>query len=343
MRVAVVTDRTVHHEETDAAARCSELASGLAARNHEVTVFCSRWWDGGTAVPTFDADGVTHRAVTDDPSAPDWKFLTRLPRLLRRFGPDVVHVTHEPPAAVLGAGIARRLGGAPVVVDWYDDDPRSGWAERARHLAVRTPDRVVVPSNLIETSVLQLGGTAEETEVVPESVDMDQIREQDPDPDADIVYSRRLDDDANLESLFLALAELRELDWSLAVIGDGPERATYERQAADFRIDDRVRFVGAQPLDRRIAMMKGAQVAVHTARHAPFPREFLRALACGCVGIAAYHTGSSAHELVETHDRGMRVSSDEELTEAIGRAADMDHRTVDESFPSTVLPFFIEI
>ncbi len=41
---------------------------------------------------------------------------------------------------------------------------------------------------------------------------------------ADIVYSRRLDEDANLESLLLALAELRDKGWHAVVIGDGPDR-----------------------------------------------------------------------------------------------------------------------
>jgi glycosyltransferase involved in cell wall biosynthesis len=332
MRVAVVAERTIQHAETDATTRIAEVASGLADRGHEVTVFCSQWWDGGETVPTFEADGVTYRAVTHDVSAPAWRFGVRLPRLLRRFGPDVIHAAHDPPVAVLGAGVARRFAGAPLVVDWYDDDQRAGWNERARRLAVRTPDRVTVPSHLIETGVLELGRDEERTTVVPDGIDMDAIRSTDPESVADIVYARRLDGDANLESLFLALAELRGLDWSLAVIGDGPERPTYERQASDFRIADRVTFMGAQPVERRIAIMKGSQVAVHTARHAPFPREFLRALACGCVGIAAYQTGSSAHELVETHDRGMRVSSEEELTHAIKRAAGMEHRTVDAAF-----------
>jgi glycosyltransferase involved in cell wall biosynthesis len=332
MRVAVVAERTVQHAETDARTRIASVAPGLADRGHEVTVFCSQWWDGSGAVPTFEADGVTYRAVTGGASTAGWRFGSGLPRALRRFDPDLIHAAHAPPEAVLGAGVARRFAGAPLVVDWYDDDPRTGWGERARRLAARTPDRVIVPSRMIETAVLELGRSAERTDVVPDGIDMNAIRAAEPEESADIVYARRLDADANVESLFLALAELRELDWSLSVIGDGPERRAYERQASDFRIEDRVSFLGAQPLERRIAIMKGAQVAVHTARHAPFPREFLRALACGCVGIAAYHAGSSAHELVEAHDRGMRVSSDTELTEAIRRAAGMEHRTVGESF-----------
>ncbi len=332
MRVAVVTRRTDHHGKTDATSRIAGVASGLAARGHQVTVFCSQWWEGGRAVPTFEADGVTYRRVTGDESGPAWRFAAGLPRAVRRFDPDMIHAASEPPTAVLGARAAGRLAGAPLVVDWYEECPRSGWGERTRRLAARTPDRVIVPSRLIETGVLELGRSAGDTEVIPDGIDTGVIRETEPEPFADIVYSRRLDGSANLESLFLALAELREVDWSLAVIGDGPERPTHERQAGDFRIDDRVTFLGAQPLERRLAIMKGAQVAVHTAEYAPFPREFLRAQACGCVGIAAYRVGSSAHELVETRERGMRVTNDGELTEAIRRAAEFDHRAHDEGF-----------
>jgi len=47
----------------------------------------------------------------------------------------------------------------------------------------------------------------------------------------DVIYARRLDEGANLESLLLGLAELRGRDWQANVIGDGPERETYERLA----------------------------------------------------------------------------------------------------------------
>jgi glycosyltransferase involved in cell wall biosynthesis len=191
---------------------------------------------------------------------------------------------------------------------------------------------VIAPSRLVETELRELGAPANGITRIPDAIDMDAIRATDPEPVADVVYARRLDGEAGLESLFLALAELRGFDWSLAVFGDGPERRAYERQAAEFRIDDRVSFLGARPPEDRIAMMKGARVAVHTAHRTPFPREFLRALACGCVGVAVYRVASSAHELIETHPRGVRVSSDDQLADAIRRAAGMDHRTVDPSF-----------
>jgi glycosyltransferase involved in cell wall biosynthesis len=332
MRVAVVAERTARHEETDAATRLSGLVATLTDRGHDVAVFCSQWWEGGPEVPTFDADGVTYRAVTYDYLTPGWRFALRLPRRIRRFDPDVIHAVHDPPVAVFGARLARGLARVPLVVDWYEHRPREDWRERLRRRAARTPDRVIVPSRLVETGVLELGCPPEVTEVVPGSVDMDAIRNVEPDPAADVVYSRRLDADANVESLLLALAELRTVDWSAAVIGEGPERERYEEMARDLRIDDRVDFLGDQPIERRLALFRGAHVAVHTAFRAPFAHEFLRALACGCVGIAEYHAESSAHELIERRDRGARVTDEAELAEEIEGAADHDRMDVDESF-----------
>lgn len=332
MRVAIVTERTIHHAETNATTRIARLASALAERDHDVTVFCSQWWENGEVTTIDEARGVAYRSVTHHPSAPDLRFAARLPGVVSGFDPDVIHAAHEPHPIVLGAGTAARLARAPLVVDWYGETPGSVRVGRTRRLAARRPDRVIAPSRLVETELRELGVPAGGITRIPDAIDMDAIRATDPEPIADIVYARRLDGEAGLQSLLLALAELRGFDWSLAVIGDGPARHACERRAAEFRIDDRVSFLGARPPRDHIAIMKGARVAVHTAHRTPFPREFLRALACGCVGVAVYRAASSAHELIETHPRGIRVSSDDQLADAIRRAAEMDHRTVEPSF-----------
>jgi glycosyltransferase involved in cell wall biosynthesis len=167
--------------------------------------------------------------------------------------------------------------------------------------------------------------------VIPTGVDLDRIRAVEPEERGEVIYSRTLDGDADLESLLLALAEFRTRDWDAVVIGDGPERERYERQARDLRIDDRVAFVGEQPLERRLALLRGGHVYVHTARRTPFAADLARALACGCVGIAAYRIASAAHELVERRSRGLLVTDDGELVECLAAAADLEHRDHDDS------------
>ena len=328
MRVAVVAESTVHHGETDAAARLDRLASRLAERGHDVVVFCDQWWEGETL--EFETDDVRYVGVAD--GDPHWRFSAQLPARIRLFDPDVIHAAHAPPHAVFGAKLASLVTRTPLLVDWYDHRPMPGWHERLRRGAARLPDAVVVPSRFVQTGVRELGRPAEDVDVIPNGVDVEAIRETEPEPIADVVFARRLDSDAYLESLLLALAELRDVDWNAVVIGDGPERGRYEDQARDLRIDDRLTFLGDVSEERRIAVYKGAHVFAHTARYTPFATELLRALACGCVGIVEYHANSSAHELIEHRERGFRVTSESELADAIQAAADFPRMEVDEEF-----------
>ncbi|GGN17605.1 glycosyl transferase family 1 [Halarchaeum nitratireducens] len=328
MRVALVTDRTVHHDEErrtadDAAARLDALASLLDANGHDVTVFCARWWDGG--FPSFDHDGITYRAIASTPGE-RWATL-RLARALRGFDPDVVHVAGATPEHALGARVTSP--GTPVVIGYYEPPPGS----RADRWALRAADAAIVPSAFVATAVRELGVAGDALTRLPNPVEMARVRAVDPAADAgDVVYSRRLDDAANLESLLLALAEFRDREWSATVIGDGPERARYERQASDLRIADRIDFVGACELDRRLALFKGAHVYAQTATRTSFPTDLLRALACGCVGVVEYHANSAAHELVEHADRGLLATSDEALVECLREATATARASVNEAY-----------
>ena len=340
MRVAFVEEVTAHTRATPSTRRTRRIARSLAERGHEVTVFCARWWDGDH--DTFEHHDVTYRALVSEPSGdPSTRFALRLPLALRRNAPDVVHATYPPARHVLAAKVGGTLARAPLVVDWYgerdsafDGYGRSltGLKAYGRHLATRVPDRIVTPTRTVKTRVRELGADGADVRVVPNGINLSAIERTEAANVTDIVYSRSLDEDANLESLLLALAELRDRGWKAAIVGDGPERERYERQARDLRIDDRVTFVGNQPLAKRVAAFKGAHVYVQTARRESFPTDLLRAMASGCVGVVEYHVDSSAHELVEHQERGFRTTSEDELTDAIAKAAELPRMEHDEAF-----------
>jgi len=327
--VAFVSETTAQHARGDDLDRLALLADLLAERGHDVHVCCAQWWDGQP--DAFDHEGVTYHAVTAE-RGQRW-FAAKAAGTLNGVDPDVVHATSRTPGHVYGARWGGLLAGAPVVLDWYDTHTTTaGLTGRAYRYAARKPGVVVTPSRTVKTTVREHGGNGEDVRVVPTGIDMAGIRRAVPGDGGDIVCSRRLDEDANVESLFLALAEFREYDWDCTIVGDGPERAGYERQARDLRIDDRVDFVGDCSVEERVEIFKNAHVYVHTAERTPFALDLLRALACGCVGIVEYHAQSSAHELVETYERGFRATSDEEITECLVRAGDLERKAVDESF-----------
>jgi glycosyltransferase involved in cell wall biosynthesis len=332
MRVALVAAGTQFHRDTERTWRTRRFAELLRDRGHTVVVCCARWWVGDRTRVTHR--GVTYRGVAGHPR--DRGVATRLATVLPRLRPDVVHAVSERPRHVLGAAVGARLARVPLVCDWYDgpaDD--GGLLDRTLDvpgLAARAPTATVTPSRTVETRARERGVAADRTRVVPNPVDVDAIRDAPVTEGTDVVYARRLDGDANLESLLLALAEYRERGWSAAVVGDGPARARYERQAADLRIDDRVSFLGDLDVAARRSLFRGAHVAVYTARRTPFATDLCRALAAGCVGIVEYHEHSSAHELVEGTDRGLLATDEAELVDHLATATGLEHRTLDDAY-----------
>lgn len=331
MRVAFVAATTRHHAaaDPDRAARVDGVAEQLAGRGHDVTILTTRFWSDESE--THTRSGITYRSLADGFGT---EFAMRVPWVLRELDPDITHVVHDDPSVVVTA----EFGGAPVVVDWYDlpaDGATGVWGrvqDWLRRRAARSPAVVVTPSTLVKTSVRELGRPAGDIEVVPTGIEFDVIEAVDPIDRGEVVYARHLDRDANLEDLFLALAEFRRLDWRAVVIGDGPERERYERQAAELRIEDRVTFTGEIAIDERLAIFKAAHAYVQTARRSSFPTNLVRALACGCVGVVSYHAESSAHEFVDIDDRGFLTTSPEEIAGALQDAAALEHRSVDSGF-----------
>lgn len=341
MRVAVVAEEmNFPNDATDDPSRTATLSRLLANRGHEVCVFCAQWWEGTPS--EFTKDDISFHALSASSDGPTYRFAVRLPAALKSFQPDLIHTTESNPLAILYATLANQVLRVPLLVDWYDVPSATDIQQYFRRKAVRTPDLVITPSQLIQTKVTELGRDEHDLEVIPNGIDMDLIRETEPESLGEIVYSRTLDPYANLESLLLGLAELRDYGWQATVIGDGSDRDRYEQHARDLRIDDRVSFIGSQPLDRRIAIFKGAHVAVHTATYSPFPTEFLRALACGCVGIAEYQENSSAHELIVQRPRGFRTTSESELAAAIQEAGTIENLSIDESYEDYDITEFLE-
>ena len=327
MRVAMVSMETTRTRDTLGVRRFERIARLLADRGHDVTIFCAQWWDDYR--DTHVADGVRYCGVTFGRALTS--FCTRIPYLLARYRPDVVHVRPTPPEQVPAARSGSRLARAPLLAEWYGDE-RLPDDSRTGQWAATLPDRTITPSELVRTQVRERGADGDDVSVIPEGIDVSLVDDIDPAKEIDVAYAHPLDESANIEALFLALAELRERGWSARIIGDGPMREEYEQQAEDLRIDDRVEFVGACDRQQRLAIYRGAHAFVQTAYREYFATELLWALACGCVGIVEYQAESSAHELIENYDRSFRVTDPQTLADAIVDAGGFEYRDRDTAW-----------
>ena len=321
MRVAFVSVENPRDPRSAGARRLDRFARALAERDHDVAVLCPRFWGHGHEDPprTHEHGGVTYLAIADDPSARS--ALVSLPPVIRRVDPEVIHVTLAPGRYLPCVGLAASLSRTPVVLDW-SGEPGDG------RLAPRTfPSApILVPSRTVHTRARERGVDADRLRILPGFVERDRIEGVDPVDGFEVVTAARLDGDADVESLLLALRE-RDDGCSAAVIGDGPERGGLERQATDLGLSDRVSFPGTLSSTERIARYRGARVFVESETNSPFALSMLRALACGCAGIAQYRAGSAAHELLERRERGFPITDSSELVGALDEALSLPRRT----------------
>ena len=110
----------------------------------------------------------------------------------------------------------------------------------------------------------------------------------------ELIFVGRLVSDKGASLLLEAMALLGSAP-RLTMAGDGPERASLERQAADLGLQPRVDFVGSQSSEQLAELLRHHEILVVPSRwQEPFGIVALEGIACGCVVV-----GSAAGGLAE--------------------------------------------
>jgi len=128
-----------------------------------------------------------------------------------------------------------------------------------------------------------------------------------------------------------AVACLRDMgcDASLVVVGDGAERHALERLAGDLNVQDRIVFVGAQPVEAVARYLGAADIFVFpTERDEAAPLVLPQAMACG-LPVVASRTGGIEEVLDRPELPGILVPPGDRdaLTETVRRLiADAEER-----------------
>jgi glycosyltransferase involved in cell wall biosynthesis len=99
---------------------------------------------------------------------------------------------------------------------------------------------------------------------------------------------------ASYQVLAAALGRLRDRDWRLEIVGDGPERATVETAFRDAGVIDRVAFRGELPIAAMPACYRAADVVVWPAVKEAYGFVVLEAGAAGRPIVAADRPGVAA-------------------------------------------------
>lgn len=243
---------------------------------------------------------------------------------------DVVYATSMIRRAALGSRLARR----PLVVKLVSDevferaaregryagtldefervagDARTRFLRTTRNRALRSARHVFCPSGYLRDVALRWGLDPDRVSVLPNPApdippmpSRDELRSELEFSGDTLVFAGRLGPQKALGVLLRALVDLPDV--TLALAGDGPERAALEHTAHDLGLDGRVRFLGAVPRDRVLRLFRAADVSVLPSAWENFPHTVVEALAVGCPVIATAVGG--VPEAVTDGENGLLV------------------------------------
>ena len=212
---------------------------------------------------------------------------------------------------------ARRRGLYRGPLDAFED-ASAGASVRALRLlrtaAVRRAAHVFTPSEFLRRIVLGWGLDPARVSVLPNPApELPALR----DPEAlraelgfagpTLVFAGRL---TAAKALGVALEALAPLEGvSLVVAGDGEERVRLERRASELGLNGRVRFLGAQPRERVLDLLRAADALLLSSSWENLPHAAVEALAVGTPVIATAVGG--VPEVVHDDVNGLLVEPDD--------------------------------
>ncbi|MDE2021702.1 MAG: glycosyltransferase family 4 protein [Patescibacteria group bacterium] len=286
------------------------------------------------------------------------KFSTvrHLPKLLRHYayyrriraalrGADAV-LALDPVSVGLPAMHAAKKAGKPLIVKivgdyaWEQGRQRFGVAEpldefvktrrvsfsvrmfrRIQTRVARNATRVIVPSGYLKGIVAAWGIPSEKIEVIYNAV---ALEEPGVVPEAVaklprplVVTAGRLVPWKHIDGIIDALADIPEA--SLAIVGDGPLRATLTRRAGE-KLPGRATFTGALSHKDTLAIMKSADIFVLNSSYEGLSHLLIEAQALGVPTVATRVGGNS--EVISDGENGILVPEGDTpaLTRALAHA-----------------------
>ncbi len=289
-----------------------DLATRLRRDGHEAAVV------GGTGgilseqlrelgVPFFEISALSR----DSHGMSDLRALSQLRATLEEFQPQLVSA-HSSKAGILARLAARSLGFPALFTahGWAFTEgvpalQRFGarWIERGAStlaqliILVSEYDRRIAISSSV--------GGAEKLRVIRNGMPDVPLEERACPAVAPprMIMIGRFAEQKDHGTLFRALAQLRDRDWSLDLVGAGPLRASAQALVLELGLEDRVSFLGMRT-DVSILLAR-SQIYVLSSRWEGLPRSIIEAMRAG-LPVVASDVGGVA-ELVEDGSTGSLV------------------------------------
>jgi len=290
----------------------AQVAAGLAARGHEVRVQTS----GMRHLPAREErDGVrieraeSFRKKEDTCSVPEMalylatSFLPAL-KIAREWKPDVIHAHFAVPTGVLAASVSA-LTRIPYVLTAHLGDVPGGVPEQTSHLfRIVDPFARIIWKRAAATTAVSsyVGALARAAYPADPRVILNGIaapaNTETAKTASKLLMVGRLSVQKNPLLAVESLALVRDLPWTLDVIGDGPLRAPMEELARQKGVADRITFRGWLDARDVHAAMAESEMLFIPSLHEGLPMAAIEALHHGLV-IVGSNIGGLADVLAD--------------------------------------------
>lgn len=271
-----------------------DLAIAMRAQGHSPTVITG---GSGSFVDSLRAEGVPviisrHLAVPIGPLR-DLRAFREIRSALRELGPDLL-TTHSSKAGILGRLAARSLG-IPVVFTAH------GWAftpgipslhaavyRQIERLAGPLSSRIITVSEFDRLLALQAGIVKHDRVVTVHNGIPDIPLHLRADPRSNpvrLVMVARFEPQKDHATLLRAVGGLRDRQWTLDLVGNGPLLGAMESLVSELGIQDRVRFLG-QRMDVG-QILAQSQISLLVTNWEGFPLSILESMRAGLPVIAS--------------------------------------------------------
>lgn len=124
-----------------------------------------------------------------------------------------------------------------------------------------------------------------------------------------ILFVGRLIDGKGVSNLIKAVEKLKELDWVLLIVGDGPQSENLKEEVKRFGIGDRVVFLGQIERQKLIGIMNIVDIVVNPSYTEGLPTVIVEAAKCA-KAIVATDVGGT-REIIENNKSGILIKPKE--------------------------------
>lgn len=287
-----------------AAPVCRDLAVGMAAEGHQVTVVTMGFSD----LPGHELlDGVEIFRVKclrgKAHACMPWEAFSYilaadrfLDKLLKVRAYDVCHVHFILPSGPIGLNVKRKYG-IPYIITAHGSDVE-GYNEKnymkilhrmlrpAWRTVVRGAYAVAAPSDYL-LKLMNREMKSRRYVRIPNGLDLEKYRDGQEGKEKRILLMGRMQPAKSFQTVFRAAALISDErwdGWTVDVLGDGPYREELETLCANLGIASRVRFRGwmENSSPEQLEYLKKASVYISASHFENCPMAVLEAMAAGC-------------------------------------------------------------